>query len=60
MKLLDLKVFAMRTARLLRRDVSAAFSAEFNHLKHLTQENEPYLVFPVSRGRFNNSFEGSH
>ena len=59
MKFLDLKVFAMRTALLLRRDVGAAFCAEFNHSKHLTQENEPYLVFPVARGRFNNSFEGS-
>jgi len=39
----------MSTALLLGRDVSAAFGAEVNHSKHLSQELAPY-PFPVARG----------
>ena len=48
LKFLDLKGFAMGTANLLGRDVSAAFRAEVNHLNHQPQETAP--CFPVARG----------
>ena len=44
MKFLDLKWFAMRTAHLLGRDVSAAFGAEVNHLNHQPQETAPCFL----------------
>jgi hypothetical protein len=49
LKILDLKVLAARTTSLLRGDISAAFGAEINHLKHQQQKTASYLVSPFAR-----------